>query len=167
MGSHRLAREQGISLKEAGGFIEAYFQRLPRVKDYIESTAAAAESEGRVRTLLQRVRHFPELQGADRNARQQALRAAVNTTIQGSAADLIKLAMVALSRRLVEAGSGARMTLQVHDELVLEVPEKELSATARQVREVMEGVHELRVPLVADLKAGPNWLDMKSIESKD
>lgn len=167
MGSHRLAREQGISLKEAGGFIEAYFQRLPQVKDYIESTAAAAESEGRVRTLLQRVRHFPELQGADRNARQQALRAAVNTTIQGSAADLIKLAMVALSRRLVEAGSGARMTLQVHDELVLEVPEKELSATARQVREVMEGVHELRVPLVADLKAGPNWLEMKSIESKD
>ena len=167
MGSHRLAREQGISLKEAGGFIEAYFQRLPRVKDYIESTAAAAESEGRVRTLLQRVRHFPEFQGADRNARQQALRAAVNTTIQGSAADLIKLAMVALSRRLVEAGSGARMTLQVHDELVLEVPEKELSATARQVREVMEGVHELRVPLVADLKAGPNWLEMKSIESKD
>ena len=167
MGAQRLAREQGIPVKEAEGFIEAYFQRLPRVKVYIDTTIAAVESEGRVRTLLGRVRHFPEIKGTDRNARQQALRAAVNTTIQGTAADLIKLAMVALARRLKEAGSGARMTLQVHDELVLEVPETEVPAVSRIVRDVMEGVHELRVPLVADLKIGPNWLDMTKVESKD
>jgi len=167
MGSQRLAREQGIPQKEAGEFIEAYFKRLPRVKQYLDATSAQAESEGRVRTILQRVRYFPEIQGGDRNARQQALRAAVNTTIQGSAADLIKLAMVALSRSLKEAGSASRMTLQVHDELVLEVPREDLAATAATVRRVMEGVYPLAVPLVADLKAGPNWLDMKRLESKD
>jgi len=167
MGSQRLAREQGIAVKEAEGFIEAYFSRLPKVKEYIDRTIEAVESEGRVKTLLNRVRYFPEVKGTDRNARQQALRAAVNTTIQGSAADLIKLAMVALSRRLKETGSAARMTLQVHDELVLEVPREEVKPVARTVREVMEGVHPLRVPLVADLKVGPNWLDMTRLQSKD
>ena len=167
MGSQRLAREQGISVKEAEVFIETYFRRLPKVKEYIEATIAAAESQGCVRTLLNRIRYFPELKGADRNARQQALRAAVNTTIQGTAADLIKLAMVALARRLDKAESGARMTLQVHDELVLEVPESERSAMAAEVRDVMQGVYPLRVPLVADLKAGPNWLEMDRVESKD
>src|SRR5439155_204487 len=98
MGAQRLAREQGIPIKEAEGFIEAYFKRLPRVKEYIDGTIAAVETEGLVRTLLGRVRRFPEIKGTDRNARQQGLRAAVNTTIQGSAADLIKLAMVSLSR---------------------------------------------------------------------
>jgi DNA polymerase-1 len=167
MGSQRLAREQGIGVKEAEGFIEAYFSRLPRVKEYIDTTIAAVEAEGRVKTLLNRVRYFPEVRGTDRNARQQALRAAVNTTIQGTAADLIKLAMVGLHRRLEEAGSAARMTLQVHDELVLEVPEKELRSVARLVREIMEGAYALRVPLVVDLKFGPNWLEMTKIESKD
>jgi DNA polymerase-1 len=167
MGAQRLAREQGIPLKEAEGFIEAYFKRLPRVKEYIDGTIAAVEAEGRVRTLLGRVRRFPEIKGTDRNARQQALRAAVNTTIQGTAADLIKLAMVRLSRRLKEAGSRARMTLQVHDELVLEVPEREIRSVARMVREVMQDVHPLHVPLVVDLETGPNWLDMTKLESKD
>ena len=167
MGSQRLAREQGIPVKEAEGFIQAYFSRLPKVKEYIDTTIAVVESEGRVQTLLNRIRYFPEVKGTDRNARQQALRAAVNTTIQGSAADLIKLAMVGLSRRLKEAGSAARMTLQVHDELVLEVPRDEVSSVARIVREVMEGVYALRVPLVADLKLGPNWLEMSKLESKD
>ncbi len=167
MGSQRLAREQGISVKDAEVFIETYFRRLPKVKEYIEATMAAAETQGCVRTLLNRVRYFPELKGTDRNARQQALRAAVNTTIQGSAADLIKLAMVALSRRLEKAQKGARMTLQVHDELVLELPESECSAIASEVREVMQGVYPLKVPLIAELKAGPNWLEMKKVRSKD
>jgi DNA polymerase I len=167
MGSQRLAREQGISVKEAEAFIQTYFSRLPKVKEYIDATIAAVESQGRVTTLLNRIRYFPEVKGTDRNARQQALRAAVNTTIQGSAADLIKLAMVALSRRLKEAGSAARMTLQVHDELVLEVPAGEIAPVARVVRDVMEGVHPLSVPLVADLKVGPNWLEMSKLESKD
>ncbi len=161
MGPQRLARDQGITLKEATEFIERYFRRFPKVKEYIDATTARAESEGRVRTLFNRVRYLPELLGSDRNARQQAIRAAVNTTIQGTAADLIKMAMVALARRLEELGGGARMTLQVHDELVLEVPEGESGPVAALVRDVMETIHPLAVPLVADLHVGANWLEME------
>ncbi|HXH27916.1 MAG TPA: DNA polymerase I, partial [Candidatus Polarisedimenticolia bacterium] len=163
MGPQRLAREQGIALREAADFIAQYFDRFPMVKRYIDATVAAAQSEGRVRTLFGRVRYLPEIQQGDRNARQQAIRAAVNTTIQGTAADLIKQAMVVLARRLREAGAASRMTLQVHDELVLEVPRGDLAATARLVREVMEGVRALTVPLVADLRAGPNWLETEAL----
>jgi DNA polymerase I len=169
MGPQRLAREQEISTKEAEAFIRDYFDRFPRVKSYIDATIAGAESEGRVRTLFGRVRYFPEIQGADRNARQQAIRAAVNTTIQGTAADLIKMAMVALADRLVREGRHAQMILQVHDELVLEVAEGEVPAAARAVRDSMEGVHPLDVPLVAEVRTGPNWLDLRdsSGRSKD
>lgn len=163
MGPHRLAREQGMPFKEATRFIAEYFDRFPKVKAYIDATVALAESEGRVRTLLRRIRYFPEIKGANRVARQQAIRAAVNTTIQGTAADIIKEAMVALHRRLVADGSKARMILQVHDELVLEVPEGNLEGIAATVREVMAKVRPLDVPLVVDLKAGPNWLDMKPL----
>jgi DNA polymerase-1 len=168
MGPQRLARDQGMSLKEAEEFIQSYFLRFPRVKDYIDRTIAAAEAEGRVRTLFHRVRYFPELQGTDRNARQQAVRAAVNTTIQGTAADLMKRAMVSLDERLRAAKSAARVTLQVHDELVLEVPGPEVRRTAALVRRVLEGVHELSVPLAVDLRVGPNWLELSDLdESKD
>jgi DNA polymerase-1 len=168
MGPQRLARDQGISLKDAAAFIERYFHRFPRVKAYIDSTIAAAEAEGRVHTLFHRVRHLPELKGSDRNARQQAIRAAVNTTIQGTAADLIKMAMVTLFRRLHGPEAGARMILQVHDELVLEVPEDSLESAADLAREVMETVHPLAVPLLVDLRAGVNWLDMRPLaRSKD
>ena len=160
MGPQRLAREQGVSLKEADAFIKEYFKRFPGVREYIDRTIAAAESEGAVRTLLGRVRYFPEIRAADRNAKQQAIRAAVNTTIQGTAADLIKKAMVDLGRRLAEAGLGGRMILQVHDELVLEVPPGEEAETADLVRLVMERAHPLSVPLVVDTRTGPNWLDM-------
>jgi DNA polymerase-1 len=163
MGPHRLAREQGIPFKEASRFIVEYFSRFPKVKEYIDATVARAETEGRVRTLLGRVRYLPELKGADRNARQQATRAAVNTTIQGTAADIIKAAMVALHRRLLETESRARMTLQVHDELLLEVPEQDLTRTAALVRETMEAAHPIGIPLKVDLRAGPNWLDLRSI----
>ncbi|MFQ5876781.1 MAG: DNA polymerase I [Acidobacteriota bacterium] len=162
MGPQRLSREQGVSVREAGRFIEEYLRRFPKVKEYVEAVAAEAESEGRVRTLLGRVRHLPEIRGADRNARQQALRAAVNTTVQGTAADLIKRAMVVLHERLMESGSGARMTLQVHDELLLEVPEAELDPTASLLRLTMESVERLAVPLIADLRVGRNWLDMEA-----
>jgi DNA polymerase-1 len=168
MGPQRLARDQGIPLKEAQQFIERYFQRLPAVKQYLDEAIAAVEREGKVRTLFGRVRYFPEIRGTDRNLRQQAIRAAVNTAIQGTAADLIKMAMVALAARLRTGGSGARMTLQVHDELVLEVPEREVASTAAVVRQVMEGVHPLAVPLAVDLRAGRNWLDLEDLgESKD
>jgi DNA polymerase-1 len=168
MGPQRLARDQGVSLKEAADFIERYFGRFPRVKAYIDATIASVESDGQVRTLFGRLRHFPELRGSDRNARQQAIRAAVNTTIQGTAADLIKKAMIVLDRRLREGGSAARVTLQVHDELVLEVPEPEVKPVAALVRQVMEGVHALAVPLVVDIRVGPNWLETRDLpQSKD
>jgi DNA polymerase I len=168
MGPQRLARDQGITLKEAASFIERYFGRFPKVKEYIDGTIAAAESDGRVRTLFNRVRYLPELQGSNRNARQQAVRASVNTTIQGTAADLIKMAMIRLAALLRERHSSARMILQVHDELVLEVPGQEAHAVASWLREAMETVYPLAVPLVVDLHTGRNWLDMETpARSKD
>jgi DNA polymerase-1 len=161
MGPMRLAREQGITMKEAQAFIAAYFERFARVKEYIDETIAYAEEHGYVKTLLDRVRYFPELQSGNQMARQQALRAAVNTTIQGTAADLIKKAMLAIDRRLGTEKLQTRMILQVHDELVLEVPQAEIEAVAVLVREEMEGVHPLDVPLTVDLGWGPNWVDAK------
>jgi len=163
MGPQRLARDQGMSLKEATAFIGDYFARFPRVKAYIDETIAAAARDGSVRTLFQRVRYLPEIKASDRNAQQQAVRAAVNTVIQGTAADLIKKAMVTLSSRLEGMGSRARLTLQVHDELVLEVPEGETTAVAAVVRQTMEGAHPLRVPLTSDLRIGRNWIDMEEV----
>lgn len=161
MGPMRLAREQGISMGEAQAFIAAYFERFARVKQYIDETMALAEEKGYVKTLLDRVRYFPELAGGSRMARQQALRAAVNTTIQGTAADLIKKAMLAIDARLREGNLRARLILQVHDELVLEVPEDEIEPVAAMVRTEMEGVHPMDVPLTVDLGWGPNWVDAK------
>jgi DNA polymerase-1 len=166
MGPQRLARDQGVTVKQAEQFIAEYFAGFPKVKAYIDASIASAEGEGRVRTLLGRVRYFPEIRGADRNARQQAIRAAVNTAIQGTAADLIKEAMIVLARRLKEDGRRARMILQVHDELVLEAPEEEADAVSALVREVMEGAHPLSVPLLAEVRRGPNWLDLKGADGR-
>jgi DNA polymerase-1 len=161
MGPQRLAREQGISMREAQAFIKAYFQRFGAIQAYIDATTAFAEKEGYVKTLLDRIRYFPELKGGDRMARQQALRAAVNTTIQGTAADLIKKAMIDIHGRLAAGKLAARMIIQVHDELVLEVPEQEIKKVAALVKDAMEGVHALDVPLTVDLAWGPNWLEAK------
>ena len=163
MGPQRLARDQGMGLKEATTFIAEYFARFPRVKTYIDETIAAARRDGFVRTLFQRIRYLPEIRASDRNMQQQAVRAAVNSVIQGTAADLIKMAMVALSHRISETGSRARLTLQVHDELVLEVPVAEGEAVAVMVRQTMESVHPLRVPLTTDLHIGPTWIDMEDL----
>jgi DNA polymerase-1 len=168
MGAQRLAREQGIPLKEAQEFIERYFRRLPRVKEYLDGAVAAAEKTAQVRTLFGRVRHLPEIRSGDRNARQQAIRAAVNSAIQGTAADLIKKAMVVLDGRLRAEIPGARMILQVHDELVLEVRIADAARAGTLLRETMENVHPLDVPLRVDLLAGPNWLDLEPLTgSKD
>ncbi|MFQ5718483.1 MAG: DNA polymerase I [Acidobacteriota bacterium] len=161
MGPQRLSREQGISMKDAKAFIASYFDRFERVKNYIDTTIAAAEAEECVRTMFSRVRFFPEINSKNRMARQQALRAAVNTTIQGTAADLIKMAMIDIARRLSEARMETRMILQVHDELVFEVPVVEIEAARDLVRTAMEQVHPLAVPLTVDLGHGANWLDAK------
>ena len=118
---------------------------------------ALAEEQGYVKTLLDRVRYFPELQSGNQMARQQALRAAVNTTIQGTAADLIKKAMLAIDRRLAAEKLQARMILQVHDELVLEVPEQKLQLITDGVIERMSAAADLDVPLVVDAGHGLDW----------
>ena len=146
---------------EARRFIEAYFERFGRVREYIDTVREQALRDASVRTLFGRTRGFPQLrQRVNRAVREQALRGAVNTTIQGTAADLMKLAMLAVDRELARNGSDARMLLQVHDELLLEVREDAVESVSRRVRGAMEGVHELGVPLVVDQKTGRSWLEV-------
>ena len=161
MSENRLAREQGMSRQEAREFIAAYFERFRAVKAYIEGVRAEAMREGQVRTLFGRVRTFPVLRRrSHRGEIEQALRGAVNTTIQGTAADLMKLAMARVARELADGGFRARLLLQVHDELLLEVPPDELEAVGDRVRGAMEHVHPLSVPLSVDQKTGENWREV-------
>jgi DNA polymerase-1 len=161
MSENRLARDQGIPRVEARRFIEAYFDRFRAVKAYIERVRGEARKTTEVRTLFGRVRSFPELRGrAGRAAEEAALRAAVNTTVQGTAADLMKMAMLRVDRGLRERGLRSRMLLQVHDELLLEVAEDELDRVEPLVRRLMEEVHPLEVPLLVDQKSGANWMEV-------
>ncbi len=157
MGPARLARELGITFAEARAFIQAYFQALPGVRAWLDRTLEEARQQGEVRTILGRRRPLPELQSADGRIRAQAENMAVNTPVQGSAADLIKVAMILVDRRLREAGLQARMLLQVHDELVFDCPPEELDRLYAIAREEMEGAWELAVPLVVDLGHGSDW----------
>jgi DNA polymerase-1 len=159
MGPARAARELAVSVGEGAAYIEAYFARYPGVRTFNERTVAEARQRGYVTTVLGRRRYLPELGARDPAVRQFAERAAANTPIQGSAADLIKLAMLEVRRRLRATGSGAQMLLQVHDELVLEVPSGEIPAVTALVREAMEGVWPLAVPLRADVRHGANWAE--------
>jgi DNA polymerase-1 len=159
MGPARAARELGVSQPEAAAYIEGYFRRYPAVRAFVDSSIAEARGRGWATTVLGRRRYLPELQARDPAVRQFAERAATNTPIQGSAADLIKLAMLEVHRRLRCEELGAHMLLQVHDELVLEVPAGEVERTAGVVRDAMEHVWPLRVPLRADLHDGANWAD--------
>jgi len=161
MSESRLAREQGMKRTDAREFIKSYFERFSSVQDYIEAVREAALRDGAVRTMFGRVRYFPQLhQRVNRAVREQALRGAVNTTIQGTAADLMKMAMLRVSARLKASRLGARMLLQVHDELLLEVPRDEIDVTRREVGQAMEQVARLEVPLVVDQKTGPDWLEV-------
>src|SRR3990172_3549505 len=152
-----LASDIGISQQEAKEYIDNYFLRHSGVKSFIEDTIVKAKEMGYVTTLLNRRRYVPELSSEDNSTRQFGERIAVNTPVQGSAADIIKLAMINIHRRLVREGLKARMILQVHDELLLEVPDEELSAAKNIVIEEMEGVMPLAVPLKADSGVGKNW----------
>jgi DNA polymerase-1 len=159
MGPARAARELGVSPEAAAAYIEGYFRRYPGVRAFVETTIAEARARGYVTTVLGRRRYFPELAARDSAVRQFAERAATNTPIQGSAADLIKLAMLEVHRRLPEVSPGARLLLQVHDELVLEVPGRDVARTAAAVRDAMEGIWPLRVPLRVDVHDGANWAE--------
>ncbi|HHS97943.1 MAG TPA: DNA polymerase I [Chloroflexi bacterium] len=164
MSTYRLARDSGLTQAEAENFVAQYFGRFPRVREYLERTIAQAKNKGYVETLLGRRRYFPVFQTTapgKEQARRRAEREAVNAPIQGSAADIIKLAMLNLYRAFQERHLRARMIIQVHDELIVEVPQEELPTVAPLVRQVMESVYPLRVPLKVDLKAGPNWGEME------
>ena len=155
-----LAAQLGISQQEARAYIDRYFARYQGVRAFIEKTLEATRREGSVRTLFGRMRPIPDIESRNPNQRGFAERTAVNTPLQGTAADLIKLAMIAIDRKLTEQGLQTRMVLQVHDELLFEVPTDETAAIETLVRTEMEGVVALSVPLVADLGFGANWRDL-------
>lgn len=157
MGPQRLARDLGINFSEARTFIDTYFDALPGVRAWIDRTLEEATEKGAVYTLLGRRRRVPELASKDGRVRSNAENIAVNSPVQGSAADLIKLAMITVDRRLREEKFAARMLLQVHDELVFECPPSELESLQALVRKEMEGVAELSVPLHVDMGTGPDW----------
>ena len=162
MSAFGLARNLGISKQQAAEFIDAYMARYSGVKAYVEDTVAAAESEGKVETLYGRVRWLPEIRSKNRMVRENAKRMAINARIQGTAADIMKLAMIGVDRRLRDEGHEARLLLTVHDELMLELPDDELSAVERLVREEMEGVCQLDAPLVVDSGSGRSWYEAKA-----
>lgn len=161
-GEFSLARQLGISREEARQFIRQYFERFAGVRRYLDDTVTQARERGYVETLSGRRRTVPELQSRNWNIRAFGERIAANTPIQGTAADLIKQAMIEVHRALRTAGSRAAMVLQVHDELLLEVPENEVEEVRRIVVEKMEGAMALRVPLVVETGLGRNWYECKA-----
>ncbi len=155
-----LARDTGSSRGEAAEFIRRYFARYAKVKEYLDTVVESARQAGYVTTMFGRRRYLPEIRSRNHQQRSFAERTAMNTPIQGTAADLIKRAMVTLGRDLV-AQSDVALLLQVHDELILEAPAERLSDVAALVRTAMESAAQLLVPLVVDLKRGPNWYDLE------
>jgi len=155
-----LSQNLGIEPAEAKRFISAYFEKYSGVRTFIDNTLEEARREQKVKTLFGRVRPIPDINGKNANLRGFAERTAVNTPLQGTAADLIKLAMIRIDSAIQKRGLRSRMTLQVHDELVFEVPEAEVDAMKSLVREEMENVHPLTVPLLVEIGVGPNWRDL-------
>ncbi|HRX03662.1 MAG TPA: DNA polymerase I, partial [Anaerolineae bacterium] len=161
-----LSSRTELSRSDAQAFLEAYFATYPGIRRYVDETIATARQQGYVETLLGRRRYFPILTGGGRGGRNEQMgaeRAAINHPIQGSAADIIKIAMVRLHSALRERNLKSRMVLQVHDELVLEVPDSEVIEAAALVRSVMEGAYHLDAALKVDAEVGPNWYEMEKV----
>ena len=164
MSAYGLTNATDLTLAEAENFIETYFKEFPGVKNYLDGIREQAAEQGYVETLLGRRRYFPNLkQGAPHNIRQREEREAINAPIQGTAADIIKIAMLALPEEIKQAGFAARMLLQVHDELIFEVPEDELEQTVKLVQNVMEAAYELDIPISTEAKVGHSWGRMEKI----
>ncbi len=157
--AYGLAQQSSMTVGEASQFIETYFMRYPGIRQYMDQYIQLARDDGYVTTLLGRRRYIPDINSSNRNVRQFAERTAINTPIQGTAADMIKIAMIRVFHRLRNMKS--RMILQVHDELILDVYRSELDQVSEIVRTEMEGAVELKVPLKADMAAGDNWLECK------
>jgi DNA polymerase-1 len=156
-----LSQNLGIEPGEAKQFISAYFEKYSGVRSFIDKTLDEARRDLKVKTLFGRVRPIPDINSKNSNQRGFAERTAVNTPLQGTAADLIKIAMIRIDAALRERALKSRMTLQVHDELVFEVPEAEVDTMQSLVREHMEKVHALAVPLQVEMGVGPNWRDLE------
>ncbi len=166
MSAFGLTRTTDLTLADAEDFVEAYFRQFPGVKGYLDGIRRLAAEQGYVETLLGRRRYFPGLKTQrDVNIRNREEREAINAPVQGTAADIMKIAMLHVPGALAEAGLKAQMLLQVHDELVLECPETELVHTARIVRNVMESAYSLKVPLETEARSGKNWGELFPLES--
>ncbi len=162
-----LTRTTDLTLSEAENFVKEYFREFPGVKKWLDNTRLEASRQGYVETLLGRRRYFPALAaGTNYMIRQREEREAINAPVQGTAADIIKLAMIRLPEALAKAGLKTRMLLQVHDELIFEVPEEELDAAQRLVKEVMEGAFHLSVPLVTEARVGDNWGELTVVDAE-
>jgi DNA polymerase-1 len=159
MSAFGLARQLDISQKMAKVYIDSYFARYPGVKRFLDRTIEAARQARRTSTLLGRIRLLPDITHSNPIIRQAAERTAINTPIQGSAADLIKVAMIRIDDSMAREGFQAAMLLTVHDELVFEVPPDEVDAVGRRVQELMESIWALRVPLKVNVAVGRNWAD--------
>ena len=157
MSSFGLARNLGIETKAAGAYIDRYFQRYPGVKQYMDETKLSAKAKGYVETVFGRRLYLPEINSPNGPRRGGAERAAINAPMQGTAADLIKLSMNAVLKALDESGRSTKMIMQVHDELVFEVPEAEVDWARTEIPRLMAGVAQLKVPLLAEMGMGPNW----------
>ena len=155
--AYGLSRDLGIPIEEADRFIKSYFARYPKVKEYLESQKEKAKRQGFLTTILGRRAYFPGLSSSNQALRQFAERAAINAPLQGSAADLVKMAMVSIQKELLKRRLDALMILQVHDELVFDLPEKDLPEAKDLIREKMEGALSLKVPLKVDLSVGDSW----------
>jgi DNA polymerase-1 len=167
MSAFGLAKQLGVGNRVANEFIQRYFHRHSRVRAYLEETLERARRQGWVSTMMGRRRQIPQINSTNRLLRQEAERSATNTPLQGSAADIIKKAMLQMEPALKEAGLSARMLLQLHDELLFEVPQAELAATVKVVRRVMEEVVPLKAPLLVEMRRGPNWGEMSYYGKKD
>jgi len=163
MGSQALATQLDISREEADKFIEDYFAQLPGVQQYMDQIVRQAYQDGYVQTICGRRRPVPELNSNNRGVQAYGERAAANAPIQGSAADIMKIAMADIAPRLQQTSADARMLLQVHDELVFEVPEQDISDVSKLTKQIMEEAWELSVPLSVDIKAGRNWRDLEDV----
>ncbi|MCD6231799.1 DNA polymerase I [Candidatus Aerophobetes bacterium] len=161
MSSYGLSRDLGITEKEAEDYIQSYFERYPKVKEYIQKVLEEARKKRYVTTLLGRKRALPGISSSNKRKRELAQRIAINTPIQGGAADLIKIAMINIDKALEEKGLKGKIILQIHDELILEVPEKEIDITRKLVKEKMERAIKLSIPLVVETKIGKNWGEME------
>lgn len=159
MGAYSLSQDLGVSVKEAEAFIKNYLDSFPGIRQYMQDTIAHGREQGYVATLFGRRRALPELASKNYNLRALGERMAMNTPIQGTAADVIKLAMVKVWRRLRAEGLAARLILQVHDELIVEAPEAEADRAAAILAEEMQSAAAFTVPLTADVQRGATWLE--------